>query len=500
MRKTLPPDDDRITSTLAALGDARQQQGNFPDATKLYREALALTRARHGDDGLEVASRLQSLGEFLSYTGGSAEAQKLLAQALAIRLRAHGPNHPDVVDALVDLSDAQLGVPDYAAAEKTLREALPIAQTLYGAEHPAIANVLSRLGTAVMEQGRSKEAEEFLRRALAMRLKVLGDKHPDVQSSRTDLARALAKLQRYDEADSLFMQALEGRRALLGNNSPAVASTLVDIANLASARENYTAATEKLREAAPIWHAAQIEGEELFTLATLGRALERLDRFHEADSVLTDVLKRRLALFGKDHWSIGDTYTKMSAVAIGLGAPMRADSLARAGLAIARKVYGASAPPALPPLSAVALAIEARGDTSAAIPLIREELSMMASRPPFDASVIGVQRELAIDLCATDSVAAGDSLLRATIAGAHLDATHTFSYRLNGALGYCLARAHRFEEAEQQLTRAETGLRPFVATAGPRSHHQIVQWLVSLYEQWGKPDQAATWKQRLAEP
>jgi tetratricopeptide (TPR) repeat protein len=500
MRTTLPPDDDRITSTLASLGDVRQQQGNFPEATKLYRQALALTRARHRNDGVEVAARLQALGGFLSYTGGAKEAQALLTQSLAIQRRVHGPNHPAVVDALVVLSDAQQNTPDYVASEKTLREALPIAQALYGAEHPVIANVLSRLGYSLLEQGRVKEAEPLLRQALAMRLEVLGEQHPDVQSSRTDLARLLAQVQRYDEADALYTQALAGRRALLGNSHPAVASTLLDIAMLASVRENYPRAEEKLREAVPIWHAAQIEDEELYSLAELGHVLERLDRFREADSVLTDVLKRRRARFGDEHWSVGDTYTKMSAVAIGLGAPARAESLARHGLAIARKVYGDKAPPTLAPLSAVAIALEARGDTSAAIPLIREELSQMASRPPTDIFVVSVQRALSIDLCATASVAAGDSLLRATIVAAHLDSTHIVSYRLAGALGYCLTRAHRFEEAEPRLMQAETGLGAYSTTAGPRSHDQVVRWLVSLYEQWGKAEQAAGWKQRLGKP
>ena len=32
-----------------------------------------------------------------------------------------------------------------------------------------------------------------------------------------------------------------------------------------------------------------------------------------------------------------------------------------------------------------------------------------------------------------------------------------------------------------------------------RSHHQVMQWLVSLYDQWGKAEQAAVWKQRLRE-
>jgi non-specific serine/threonine protein kinase/serine/threonine-protein kinase len=493
MRRTLPPDDDRITSALSALGDTRQTQGKFPEAEQLYREALRLTKARHGGDALEVAAPLRTLGSLLAYTGRAAEAQTLLEQAVAILRREHGMTHPAVVDALVTLSDAQLNRPDYAAAEKTLRETLPVARALYGQEHPVVANVLSRLGTALVQLGRLDQPETLFRESLAMRVKLLGAQHPDVQLSRVELARFLQARQRYGEADTLYTQALAARRALLGDASPAVASSLMDVGILARLRERWGRAEAQFREAAPIWRAAQIQDQELYTLAELGRVLERQDRFREADSVLADVLRRRRALFGDEHWSVGDTYTKLSLVSLGLGKAARAESLASMGLAIARKVYGPTAPPTVPPLSAVALAVEARGDTSAAIPIVREALAVMASRAPTDVGVIAMRRALAIDLCATGAVAQGDSLIRATIAQAKLDSTTNDAFRVRAAFGYCLSMGTGFEDAERELLAAEAGL----LRVGPverRFRAPVVAWLVSLYERWGKPEQAAAWR------
>jgi hypothetical protein len=139
---------------------------------------------------------------------------------------------------------------------------------------------------------------------------------------------------------------------------------------------------------------------------------------------------------------------------------------------------------------------EARGDTAGAIPIIQESLSLLAVRPPTDAMVIGTQRALAIDLCATGAVAQGDAVIRAAIGNVPLDSTRTMPYRLRGALGFCLTRARRFEDAETMLLQAETSLRR-LAAPGARYREQTVAWLVSLYEQWGKPEQAAAWKTRL---
>lgn len=66
-----------------------------------------------------------------------------------------------------------------------------------------------------------------------------------------------------------------------------------------------------------------------------------------------------------------------------------------------------------------------------------------------------------------------------------------------GVLGFCLTRARRFAEAEPVLLQAEAGLRR-LSPAATRHHNVLVTWLVGLYEQWGKAEQAALWKERLA--
>jgi hypothetical protein len=110
--------------------------------------------------------------------------------------------------------------------------------------------------------------------------------------------------------------------------------------------------------------------------------------------------------------------------------------------------------------------------------------------------VINTRRLLAIDLCATGATVEGDSLIRATIERVPLDSTQVMPYRVRDVLGFCLTRARRFAEAEPLLLQAEAGLRR-LSPAAARHHNVAVTWLVSLYEQWGKAEQAALWKERL---
>jgi tetratricopeptide (TPR) repeat protein/predicted Ser/Thr protein kinase len=498
MRAVLPATDDRITSSMQALANARYMQGDFAGAEKLYREALRRTRLRHGNPGLELAERLKALGNFLSYTARATEAQPLLAEALRIVRQVHGTTHPAVVEGLIALADAQLYRPDFAGAEGTLREALPIARTLYGAEHPTLANVLGRLGSALTSQRRLEEAEAPTREALVMRERVLGVDHPDVQLSRVDLGRLFQARSQFADAETLFTKALASRRSVLGDASPAVAATLMDLGILASRREDWPSAEKRLREALPIWRSAGIQDQELYAQAELGWTLQSQQRYDEAESQLTDALARRRQLFGAQHWSVGDTYDKLAAVALGRGQPSQAESLAVLGLGIRRHVYGPTSALAGIGLMNLAYYVEARGDTSRAIPLLEEGLLIFAARPRSDPQVIAAQRALATDLCATGAVARGDSLIRAAIGQLPAGDQQPMLHRVRGTLGYCLTRAGRYAEAEPLLIGAEAGLGALRPNATP--HWKVtVGWLASLYERWGKPELATRWKEQLGQ-
>lgn len=136
---------------------------------------------------------------------------------------------------------------------------------------------------------------------------------------------------------------------------------------------------------------------------------------------------------------------------------------------------------------------EMRADTAAAIPVLRDALSILATRPPTDLNVITVRRLLALDLCATGAVAEGDSTIRATVAHVPLDATRTLPYRVRGVL-FCLTRAGRFADAEPLLLEAEARLGALPAATAYRD--LMVGWLVGLYDAWGNDAQAAAWKER----
>ena len=191
---------------------------------------------------------------------------------------------------------------------------------------------------------------------------------------------------------------------------------------------------------------------------------------------------------------MGDSYEKLAPVALARGKGAQAESLSVAGLEIRRKVWGPKSPQVASQLLNVAYFQEQQGDTGRAVVPLRESLAIAeATQPPTDLSIITAQRVLAIDLCASGAAVEGDSLVRAAIAHVPADPGQALPYRLQGVFGFCLTRQRRFAEAEGPLLAAEAGLRA-LGVASARFRSVTVGWLVSLYDQWGKSAEAATWR------
>ncbi len=492
-RGQLEADDDHMTAALASLAGVRYAQGDNVAAERHYRDALRLTRHRHPEGGGAVADRLQGLGGFLVYTGRADSGLRLINAALALRIQAFGERHPTVVQTLIAVADAELALRHPAAADSAIARALPIAHQLFGMEHPSVADLLVRRGTILANLSRLEAAEATDREALAMRVTLLGTEHPDVQVARVNLGRVLQAQGRYSAADSQFSVALESRRGLLGEDSPAVASSLTDLGYLAKVKGDWVAAARWYGEAVPIWQAAGIEDEVTNSLAEVGFALGRQGRNDEAEPILRDVLARRLARYGPDHWSVGDAYEKLAVVETGRGHLTVAESLSVLGLTIRRTVYGPESIAVASQLQNLAFMREKQADTSGAIPHLRESLRLFLKvRPGTDPNVITLERWLAIDLCANDAVVEGTALARRALADVVPDTTQSLAARTGAALGFCLAVGRNFDSAEPLLLDAERRLR---VLAGPPEHRaQLVGWLAWLYGAWGKPEEAAKWQ------
>ena len=101
----------------------------------------------------------------------------------------------------------------------------------------------------------------------------------------------------------------------------------------------------------------------------------------------------------------------------------------------------------------------------------------------------------------TRKYAASEALLREALSG--YDKGHVDSwvrYNCQSLLGASLAGQNKYADAEPLLLSGYRGMVERKAAIPVSNRFQLRQageWVVQLYQDWGKPEQAAEWQERL---
>ena len=91
----------RLADTTTLLAHAHFYLGHYAAAEGLYQSALALDRARVGEQHPSYADDLNSLGMLQLYAGHLADAEARFRRALAIREAFYGHDNPETADSLL---------------------------------------------------------------------------------------------------------------------------------------------------------------------------------------------------------------------------------------------------------------------------------------------------------------------------------------------------------------------------------------------------------------
>jgi len=260
-------------SDVCMLAGFRRLQGDARGAEALYREALALERARPDVDTL--AGTLKDLAGLLGQMDRPDEGLALVGEALALLRGEHGEQHVFVANALNTQAILLQKQGDLAGAESAWWQVLAMQQALLPEDHPDLANTLNALGNLLRQDGDPAGAEPLLREALERRRALLGERHPLTTSAMNNLALALQALGRRDEAQALYREALALRRELLGPDHPDVATVLGNLAASLADAGDLPCAREAASEALAIFEAAWPQGNS--SVDRMRATLQRLD-------------------------------------------------------------------------------------------------------------------------------------------------------------------------------------------------------------------------------
>jgi tetratricopeptide (TPR) repeat protein len=493
---------DFLRNDVLAQANVGAQAGGAPDPNLKVRDALdraaAKIEGKFGGQPLVEAAIRQTIGETYSVIGLLPAADAQVERALAIRRRYLPPGNPDMVASLVRLGEIRRsrGLGDHGAA--LLQEAVETGAKTLGEGNPEVLNAMSELAGTYIAMGRPARSEELYRKVLEVRRRVSGPTGPATASAMSDVAVSYDAQGKFAQSVELYLQAIDA-------NSRQPHPDPVPIANLGNLYVRlgeFQRAEHYLRIA--MQTAQETMNEEhpfrLFMLQGLGALYRDLGRFEEAEKLYRQAWAVRRRVLGDTNRntltsvsSLGDLYCtegkwaegeKMLLEAVNTERRVLSDedrftqgTMASLSLCYLRQHQFQEAEP-----WAARVAELRRRQLGVSHPLTRDVLMVLAD--------IQLRR---------GRIEEADSLLQEacplSTAASPTDWREFYCRSLRGA---SLVAARSFERAEPLLVSGYQGLSDNRSRmpAGRMMHTaDAAADLVRLYENWGKPDLAARWRQ-----
>jgi tetratricopeptide (TPR) repeat protein/tRNA A-37 threonylcarbamoyl transferase component Bud32 len=440
------------------IGQTYLDLAMFKEGENQARRALELRRRVLGVANPET---LKSMDHVARATNNGPEAESLFSQTLGIRRRMLGPEHPDTLTSMDGLAEAYHFEEKYAQAEALFRRVLEIRKRVLGPEHPDTLKTMIGLAREYESERKYAQSESLYVEMLGIGRRILGPEHPNVLAGMMGLANVYLGQGRFPQAEALYAQVVAYQSRVLG---PEHWETLKSENNLAETylREGKSSEAEKvLKETVEIarrvygpWN-----GGIVIFMNNLAAAYDEQDKLPQAESTLSEFLEPLRKHAGDEDSFTLNTLSNLAFICVREGKYAQAETYAKEDLAGRRHASSPEDPGTIGAAANLATAYQSQGKFAESEPLAREAVEFYRKKLPDDWQRSRMESLLGATLVGQKKFTEGEPLL------------------LDGYRGM-KARKERFTVPEQYyLDRAR-------------------EWIVRLYDEWGKPDKAAEWKSK----
>ncbi|MBT8097378.1 MAG: ATP-binding protein [Woeseia sp.] len=447
---------------METIGTVYTSLGLYEQAAILLQQALDLRRQVFGENHTEVARTNDRMGQVLTKIADYASADAALTAALTVRRELLGDENLEVAATLTNLAELRAHVGEFEQAEGLLREALEIRTTILGAENMEVAQSLERLGLNLYNQGNYDNAETLLRESIAMRKTLLdGSPHPQLADGLNNLGLVLMDKGDSNGAKLMFQEALAMNRQLLDELHPTIAVNLNNLALLYHDSGEFTAAEQTYR----------------------------------------DVIDIRQKALGAEHPEVALAKSNLAFLLYDKGDSEGGIAMQREAIEIYRKVFPDGHPDLASSLGALGNWLTNAGRYADAEPLVQESVAMRQQifGDEHIHTAVGLSALAQLYLATgrvDDAREAADNAH--TVLAEQLGEDHWRTAWAAGIEGSAMAELKQFDQAEKMLLESLSILRK-----GPGSGSRTVYiaitagYLADLYQDWGRPEQAAEYRAML---
>ena len=458
-------------------------------AEALLREAVAAADRHHpGDWRLAAEIRTPLVEVLLTQTKGI-EAEAVSREMLELQRKHLGPTHPDVLAAHNLLARTLSTLLKNDEALKVHAEAVRLHEQVYGSDHPATADVQTDAAIVYGRLGLYKESFTLFERAYQTYRRRLGPEHPDTIQTLGNIGILYRRFGDDVKAESVYREVYELQRRTRGETHPRAIRAgrnlnmlLVDTGRLDEARR---VARDLVRVYEIVVARPEADAVTLDDYAILLLDVEPEDVRNPVRAL--EIATRAVAASGRKHYLRLRTLAQSHAA---LGQPRPAIAVAREALALPGAIQSWSTEDLLVDL------LQKHGTPAEIETFLLQRLEQYPrlgrANDRFPARTM---RHLAHLYARQGRAAEAEQRYRDVLAHLRKIAPDTDWEvgRAKSELGEQLAARRAFTEAEPLLVSGfeallgDTGV-PKRTTSAARTR------LVTLYEDWKRPEDARRWR------
>jgi non-specific serine/threonine protein kinase/serine/threonine-protein kinase len=461
-RRLLGPDHPDTMSSMSDLALVYEREGKLAEAEALMLKLRDAARRVLGLEHPETLANSNNLAIFYKSQRRFADAEPLYIESLAVRRRTLGEDHPDTLGTMNNLAALYNAQNRFAEAAPLLVATFEARKRVLGPEHNNTLNTMVNLAQAYSGLGKPKEVESLYAQVLEIRRRTLGPGHPDTLFIQANLGVHYSNQGRQQEAEALLMPLVEARTRRSGPAHPdtlraidLLGGTYFKRGDYAQAEAHFTKALDGRRRALGEDHA-----DTLQSVQNLAVTYAELGRVADAESLLASTLAREQKLLGNDHRDTLNAMERLAGVYRRQGKYEQAHALLAQALAARRRISGPQHPDTIETLSRLGL-VELQQERYTDVERLLKELESPAASAP-------------------------DTWWR---------------FFGQSVLGAALSAENKYDDAERLLLEGYSGLAERAALIPADSSAALDragQWIVQLYQTWGKPDRAQEWSSKLA--
>jgi eukaryotic-like serine/threonine-protein kinase len=456
-----------------ASANAQARPDTKPDPDLTVRTALdraaAQVAGRFEKQPIIEASIRYTIGRTYVDLGLYPEAAAQFQRTVELRRGVLGEDHRDTLMAMNDLGDVYSSLQKFKEAESLLTQVLGAGRRVVGEEDRLTTNTLNNLALAYSRQGKTQQAEPLYIRSLELSRRVLGTEHLDTVTTLNNLAMLYFRQRRYAEAEPRLVEALAVWRRVLGEEHPYTMTVKNNLAMLYDDTGAYPKADPLHHEVTEF--ATRVLGAEhtntILSLCNLANHYRLQGKYAEAEAQLTKATTSiQKVPEGENRDSLVSTIeNRLVEVYSDSGKYAEAGAVVERRLNSARKTLG------------------------------EEHLTTAANR-----ITLGRIRIL------ERKYVEAESMLRLAVATYAKASPNVWNrYNSERLLGMALGAQRKHSEAEQRLRSGYDGMTAILQrdSTAPTASRRLAmeetrQSLAALYTTWGKPEEAAKWRDRAA--